>query len=114
MCLRVDHLEELLVKSSDEAALGYHVRSIPRGEYGEISKIAEEMEELKDAAEQGVTLMVLQEMSDMIGAMRGFLCKHHPTITLDDLIRMADATERAFNSGQRRASAQDIQVGDSA
>ncbi len=81
--------------------MGYHLKEPPRGEFGELSKIHEEAAELKDADEQGATLMVLQELSDLIGAIEGYLAKHHPTITLVDLIVMKDITARAFNDGTR-------------
>lgn len=37
--------------------MSYHVKEIPRGVYGEISKIVEEVQELQDAEEQGARLM---------------------------------------------------------
>lgn len=81
---------------------GYHLTSIAKGTYGEIDKIYEEVEELKDAKQQDNTLMVLLEMSDIIGAIRGYLTQHHPELSLTDLIVMADATERAFLTGVRK------------
>ena len=51
---------------------GYHVKQIQRGIYGQISKIIEEAEELKDAAEQGVKLLVHQELADLYGAIDAF------------------------------------------
>lgn len=80
---------------------GYHLIEPPRGEFGELSKVYEETAELADADKQGATLMLLQELSDLIGAIEGYLNKHHPTITLDDLIKMKDITKRAFESGAR-------------
>lgn len=80
---------------------GYHIKDIPRGKFGEISKIEEELAELKDAEEQGVKVMVLCELSDMLGAMREYLNKNFPGITLKDLEDMADVTRRAFLSGAR-------------
>lgn len=80
---------------------GYHIRAIAKGELGEASKILEEAFELADAAEQGVAVMELVELSDLVGAVRAYLSKHHPSITLEDLVKMADVTERAFKSGRR-------------
>lgn len=82
---------------------GYHLIEPTRGEFGELSKIYEEIEEIQDAEAQGATLMLIQELSDTIGAIEGYLKKHHPSITLDDLIKMKDITKRAFESGQRQA-----------
>lgn len=82
---------------------GYHLEEIPRGEYGEISKILEEAKELKDAMEQANKLMVLIELADLIGAIDGYLDKHYGTsMTIDNLITMAFATKRAFASGHRK------------
>lgn len=81
---------------------GYHLASIPRGVYGEASKIYEEVAEFKDACEQGLRVMELAELSDVMGAVRGYLAKHWPGIALSDLERMALVTERAFKSGQRK------------
>lgn len=80
---------------------GYHLRKIARGEYGELSKIVEECEEMQDAAEQGNKVMVLVELSDLVGAIQGYLEKHHSSISLQDLEVMADATRRAFEAGVR-------------
>lgn len=83
--------------------IGYHKTKIERGVFGETSKIREEVEELLDAERQGVKLMELQELSDIIGAVQGYLVKHHPGITLQDLIKMAQVTNRAFEVGERNA-----------
>lgn len=80
---------------------GYHIRDIPRGLYGKISKIEEELLELKDAEEQGVRIMMLCELSDLIGAIRGYLDLHFPGMSIKDLEEMADATQRAFHDGTR-------------
>lgn len=80
---------------------GYHIKDIVRGKFGEISKIEEELAELKDADEQGVKIMILCELSDMLGAMREYLVQHFPGITLKDLEDMSDVTRRAFLSGAR-------------
>lgn len=42
----------------------FHNRQIIKGEYGKLSKIEEELDEARDAAEQGIDLMVLIELSD--------------------------------------------------
>ena len=81
--------------------MSYHLQPIPVGHYGEISKIEEELLELKDAQAQGIKIMELNELSDIMGAIEGYLEKHHPGMTLDDLIVMNKATRRAFESGHR-------------
>ncbi len=85
-----------------EEKIGYHINSIPKGEFGELSKIKEEIEEALDAQNQDCALMVLIELSDTIGAIDGYLKKHHPSIQLDDLIKMSKITQRAFISGERK------------
>jgi hypothetical protein len=83
--------------------MSYHLRDIPRGEYGEFSKIAEEVAELEDSIEQGSRVMALNELSDLVGAIQGYLDKHHPGMEVDDLVFMAAITARAFKSGRRVA-----------
>lgn len=49
----------------------WHTKDITKGVYGELSKIQEELDEAFDAQEQGQDLMLLIELSDMIGAIEG-------------------------------------------
>ena len=81
--------------------MGYHTKKIKRGEFGEVSKIQEELEELIDALDQNNKIMALCELSDMYGAMNGFLQKHYEGITIEDIAVMAEATKRAFEDGDR-------------
>lgn len=83
--------------------LGYHVTAIERGVFGEPSKIFEECDEFADALQQGVAVMALVELADLVGAIKGYLAKHHPSITLDDLNDMAVVTKRVFESGHRES-----------
>lgn len=80
---------------------GYHIKEITKGVVGELSKVYEEVEEVKDAEGQGVELMVLVELSDLIGSVQLYLEKHHPSVTLQDLIKMSSVTQRAFKTGGR-------------
>lgn len=79
----------------------YHITKIEKGVIGEFSKIEEELNEAKDALEQNCSIMLLVELSDMIGAIESYLEKYHPTITVDDLKKMSNITKRAFLTGQR-------------
>lgn len=79
---------------------GYHIREIPRGVLGEPSKIIEEAREFEDATEQGCIVMGLVELADLYGAIRAYAARHG--LTMQDLERMADITERAFHNGHRR------------
>lgn len=95
------YIAELIEDRVRDKAAGYHLKAIPRGVFGEISKIEEEYLEFKDALRQGNPLMALQELSDQMGAIRGWLERNHPSITIEDLLTMSDATTRAFVNGHR-------------
>lgn len=81
--------------------MSYHKTTITRGVLGEISKIQEELDELKDASQQGCRVLELCELADMIGAIKLYLEKYHKTIKLSDLDTMADLTASAFKDGTR-------------
>ncbi len=59
--------------------IGYHLRPIPRGVFGNISKVLEEMAECEDAHDQGSSVMLILELSDLVGAIQGFLAAHNLT-----------------------------------
>ena len=80
--------------------IGYHLYDIPKGELGERSKIVEEFKEWQDACEQDCKVMELVELSDLIGAIELYTNKYY-NLTLNDLIKMKDITERAFENGRR-------------
>jgi hypothetical protein len=63
---------------------GYHLTNIRKGTFGEVSKIEEELEELKDSIYQENKVMILNELSDLIGSIEGFLEKRFSDISLDD------------------------------
>lgn len=63
----------------------WHVREIKKGVYGELSKVQEELDEAVDAEEQGQTLMLLYELSDIIGAVGGIAKKYG--MTLDQIYK---------------------------
>lgn len=90
------YIEDLLA----DGRRGYHLRDIPRGDYGTARKVLEEAHEFVDAVEQGSDVMALVELSDLYGAVRGWLARH-PTITEADLERFSLITERAFRNGHR-------------
>jgi hypothetical protein len=78
----------------------YHKAKIPRGIYGEVSKIIEEFEEFKDSTAQKSPVLELCELSDLIGAIAGYTEKKY-NITLEQLVLMTQANKRAFESGHR-------------
>lgn len=51
--------------------MSYHINQIPNGEYGKLSKVVEELHELKDSIQQNNRIMSLCELSDILGAMDG-------------------------------------------
>lgn len=79
--------------------MSYHNRVIERGEFGEFSKIREEMEELLDAHEQNNRMLELCEMADLLGAIEGYVKKNN--LTLSDLVSMMELTKRSFIDGSR-------------
>lgn len=80
---------------------GYHLIEIEKGKRGEPSKVREECAEFMDAIDQECEIMALVELSDLYGAMRAYLAKHHPSMSMLDLEMMNDITERAFINGRR-------------
>ena len=80
---------------------GYHAKEIARGTFGEFSKIREEFEELEDAYDQKAYIMVLCELADMYGAMEAFV-RNHFNMEMEDLKKMSDLTNQAFEDGTRQ------------
>ncbi len=84
---------------TEVGAYGYHTRKIAKGKLGTIGKIQEELDELKDAAEQGVKILVACELADLYGALRDYAEKHGHS--MEDLRAMAALTKAAFEKGYR-------------
>ncbi len=80
--------------------MGYHTKEIKRGVFGEPSKIREEFEEFEDALTQRNPVMAIIELSDLVGAIDGYIRKFN--LTIDDLVAMKEATHRAFMDGTRK------------
>ena len=78
---------------------GYHTALIQKGVVGQISKIQEEVDELKDAEKQGVKIMIAVELSDLYGAIESYAAKHG--LTMKDLADMSALTQNAFEQGRR-------------
>lgn len=81
--------------------MAYHKRHIQKGEVGETSKIQEELDELKDAEDQGSKIMALLELSDLIGAIELYIDKHYKSFSLEDLITMSELTKSSFEDKTR-------------
>ncbi len=80
---------------------GYHTDPIDKGVLGEKSKIIEEYLEWLNANDQNCIIMELLELSDLIGAIKHYTMSKY-NISIEDLIKMNDITERAFKNGVRK------------
>ncbi|HBT0444721.1 hypothetical protein EPNKCIFM_00108 [Klebsiella phage KP13-16] len=80
---------------------GYHIKEIEKRRYGSLGKIQEEVEELLDAHQQGSYIMMLVELSDLYGAIEGFMEENFPDMKIADLKKFSDITKRAFKEGHR-------------
>jgi hypothetical protein len=78
---------------------GHHTVPIKKGRLGEISKIQEELDELKDADKQGVKILIYSELADLFGAIRAYALKHN--LKMADLHDMAKLTRKAHEQGKR-------------
>jgi hypothetical protein len=80
--------------------MAYHKTEIPKGVYGEFSKIREEFLEFQDAYQQEDKILQLCELSDMLGAIEEYTINNF-NIELKDLIKFSDKTKSAFIEGKR-------------
>lgn len=80
--------------------MGYHTREIKKGTLGEVSKIREELEELEDAQMQGSKVLIICELTDLVGAIEEYAKKFN--LTIDDLVQFSDMTKSAFIEGKRK------------
>jgi hypothetical protein len=81
--------------------MGYHKAKIKKGMLGELSKIQEELDEVKDAMDQNAFIMALVELSDLYGAVECYLKRNFRGMTMGDLKIMSDLTKSAFLDGER-------------
>lgn len=79
----------------------YHITPIIKGKAGEFSKIEEEFLEARDALLQENKVMLLVELSDLLGAVECYLEKNFPGVTLDHVVKQAKATNEVFRKGGR-------------
>lgn len=79
---------------------GYHLVKIEKGIVGTISKIEEELNELKDAESQNSKIMIMVELSDLYGAIEAY-CQTQG-VSMEDLKIFSDITKRAFKNGSRK------------
>lgn len=81
--------------------MGYHLKEIKSGIYGETSKIQEELDELNDAIYQGSKILAIVELSDLYGAIEAVAEKYG--LQMKDLKIMSKITKRAFSDGTRKS-----------
>jgi hypothetical protein len=86
--------------------MGYHIAKIEKGVYGEFSKIKEEFQELEDAVNQGNKVLIICELTDLIGAIAGHAKFYN--LSLQDLIDFSDLTQSAFKDGTRETTTSKI------
>ena len=80
--------------------MGYHLAKIPKGEYGCMSKVEEEVAEFHDAQKQKCTIMMHLELSDIYGALEAVAESNG--LSMNELKIMSDITKRAFRDGSRK------------
>lgn len=80
--------------------MGYHKIKIDKGTLGELSKIKEEFWELVDGHEQDNPVLEICELCDLIGAIEAYAKRWN--LSLDDLVKMKDATKAAFEDKTRK------------
>ena len=81
--------------------MGWHIDKIEKGVLGESSKILEEVLELIDTEKQNLPIISLWELTDVIGAIEAYLYKHHPSITINDLLNHSRKNSQMFKEGVR-------------
>lgn len=84
---------------SEEFVPGYHLVPIKKGKFGEVSKIQEEVDELKDAQEQGSKILQCVELSDLYGAIEAYA--ESIGTNMEEIKKMSQITKRAFTNGKR-------------
>lgn len=79
--------------------MGYHKKEIDKGVLGEFSKVKEEFQELEDAFEQEDSILILCELSDMIGAIEEYIKRWN--MDINTLKGFSDKTKQSFKDGKR-------------
>lgn len=77
---------------------GYHINNINKGIIGECSKIIEEIEEIIDAEKQNARIMVLVELSDLLGAIFLYIENYELDIDIELLSKLDPSVNRHITS----------------
>jgi phosphoribosyl-ATP pyrophosphohydrolase len=84
----------------------FHKTAIPRGVFGEMSKVYEEACEAVDADKQGQQLMLLVECADILGALAGVITNSN--VRLEDLAYQKLNVQPASSSLEQKQILQEI------
>lgn len=79
--------------------MAYHKNKIEKGEFGEFSKIKEEFQELEDAVDQDCKVLIICELTDLVGSIEAYAKKYN--LTIIDLIKFSNKTKQAFEEDKR-------------
>lgn len=93
------HVKLFVVFLSKKKDMGYHINKIEKGVLGEFSKVKEEFQELEDAFNQDSKVLIICELTDLIGSVEAYAAKFN--LTLDDLISFSNKTKESFKEGKR-------------
>lgn len=80
--------------------MGYHTKKIEKGLVGHFSKIKEEFQEAEDAFDQNDEILIICELSDMVGAIEEYIKRWN--LDLISLKKFSDKTKSAFKEGKRK------------
>lgn len=73
--------------------------SIPKGVDGEVSKIVQCSAQMADAQLTRNPILALNDAACVVGAVKTWLRKHHASLTMDDLLKMAEVHEQVMRPG---------------
>lgn len=72
----------------------FHISEYKKGDYKTFDKIIEEYEEILDARKQNNKIMEIIELSDLIGAIEGYI-ENEFNLTLNDLILFSNKVKES-------------------
>lgn len=67
--------------------------AIPHGVSGEVSMVVQRTREIEDSQQQKNPILLLNDMANLVGAVKAFLKAKHPTLSITDLEKMYEATQ---------------------
>jgi phosphoribosyl-ATP pyrophosphohydrolase len=88
---------------------GYHINIINKGIIGECSKIIEEIEEVIDAEKQKSKIMILVELSDLLGAILLYIQKYELNIDVEFVSDKNTNIDKFINSSVLLKTAKNLE-----